>query len=93
MGFYIRRSVNFGPLRVNLSKSGVGFSVGGPGFRTGVRSNGRRYSRVSIPGTGVGYEQSHRTTSGTGCALYLALIGTGSALATWAAVSSATRLL
>jgi hypothetical protein len=29
MGFFYRKSVNFGPFRVNLSKSGVGHSVGG----------------------------------------------------------------
>jgi Protein of unknown function (DUF4236) len=28
MGFFYRKSVNFGPFRVNLSKSGVGYSVG-----------------------------------------------------------------
>ena len=32
MGFFYRKSVNFGPFRVNLSKSGVGYSVGGKGF-------------------------------------------------------------
>jgi hypothetical protein len=32
MGFFYRKSVNFGPFRVNLSKSGVGYSVGGRGF-------------------------------------------------------------
>lgn len=33
MGFRFRKSVNLGPLRVNFSKSGVGYSVGGKGFR------------------------------------------------------------
>jgi|GEM_PF-1030933 len=32
MGFFYRKSVNFGPFRVNLSKSGLGYSVGGKGF-------------------------------------------------------------
>ena len=32
MGFFYRKSVNFGPFRVNLSKSGVGYSVGDKGF-------------------------------------------------------------
>ena len=36
MGFYYRKSVNLGPFRVNLSKSGVGYSVGGRGFRVGI---------------------------------------------------------
>ncbi len=32
MGLFYRKSVNFGPFRVNLSKSGVGYSVGGRDF-------------------------------------------------------------
>jgi len=36
MGFVYRKSVSLGPFRVNLSKSGVGLSVGGKGFRTGL---------------------------------------------------------
>jgi len=88
MGFYVRKSVNFGPLRVNLSKSGVGYSVGGRGFRTGVRADGRRYSRVSIPGAGVGYHASHGrrsrgrspTAAGGGCLLFVALFGSAAVL-------------
>ncbi|KAB2645759.1 MAG: DUF4236 domain-containing protein [Verrucomicrobia bacterium] len=67
MGFYYRKSVRLGPFRVNLSKSGVGYSVGGSGFRTGVSGSGRRYSTFSLPGTGVGY----RTTGSKGCLLLL----------------------
>jgi hypothetical protein len=66
MGFYYRKSVSLGPFRVNLSKSGVGYSVGGRGFRTGVSSGGRRYSAFSIPGTGVGYRASNQSGSGSG---------------------------
>jgi len=33
MGFTYRKSVNLGPFRVNLSSSGLGYSVGGRGFR------------------------------------------------------------
>ena len=42
MGFYYRKSVNLGPFRVNLSKSGVGYSGGGGGFRVGTTSRGRK---------------------------------------------------
>jgi hypothetical protein len=35
MGFYYRKSVNLGPFRVNIGKSGLGYSVGGRGFRVG----------------------------------------------------------
>ena len=66
MGFYYRKSVSLGPFRVNVSKSGVGCSVGGRGFRTGVSAKGRRYSTFSLPGTGAGYRTNH---PGRGCLL------------------------
>jgi hypothetical protein len=68
MGFYYRKSVSLGPFRVNVSKAGLGYSVGTRGFRTGVSARGRRYSTFSIPGTGMGY----RTSGKSGCALPLA---------------------
>lgn len=40
MGFYIRKSLSAGPFRFNLSKSGVGVSVGVPGFRVGTGPRG-----------------------------------------------------
>jgi len=43
MGFYLRKGFNFGPLRVNLSKSGLGLSAGVTGARLGVSSQGRAY--------------------------------------------------
>ncbi|MGB7768374.1 MAG: DUF4236 domain-containing protein [Verrucomicrobiia bacterium] len=68
MGFYYRKSIGLGPFRVNLSKSGVGYSVGGPGFRTGVSSTGRKYSTFGIPGTGMGYRTSSSSSKpGQGC--------------------------
>jgi len=59
MGFVFRRSIRLGPLRLNFSRRGVGASIGVRGFRTGVSSTGRRYTRVSLPGTGLGYEHTH----------------------------------
>jgi hypothetical protein len=53
MGWSFRRSINFGPLRINLSKKGAGFSVGGRGFRMGRDARGREYTQISIPGTGI----------------------------------------
>jgi hypothetical protein len=73
MGFYYRKSLSLGPFRVNLSKSGVGYSVGGAGFRTGLSARGRRYTNMSIPGTGLGYRTSAR--AGTGCAFVLVCAG------------------
>ncbi len=71
MGFYYRKSVNLGPFRVTASKSGLGWSVGGRGFRTGVSGNGRRYTTFSVPGTGVGYRTSGK---GAGCLLFAAAL-------------------
>lgn len=59
MGFYVRKSIKAGPFRYNLSKSGVGVSVGVPGFRvgTGPRGNyiragkGGVYYRATIGGS------------------------------------------
>ncbi len=44
-----------GPFRVNLSKSGVGYSIGGRGFRVGVSGKGKQYTTFNIPGTGIHY--------------------------------------
>lgn len=40
MPLYIRKSFNFGPLRINLSKSGLGASAGVTGFRLGTGPKG-----------------------------------------------------
>ena len=58
MGWYFRRSLNLGPLRLNLSRRGVGGSVGGRGLRGGETAGKRRYTQASIPGTGVGYRSA-----------------------------------
>ena len=55
MGFRFRKSINAGPVRVNFSKSGVGYSVGGKGFRVTKKANGGVRTTASIPGTGVSY--------------------------------------
>jgi hypothetical protein len=70
MGFYYRKSASLGPFRINASKSGLGYSIGGRGFRTGVSARGRSYTRLNLPGTGVGYQ------TGKGCALVLG-VGVG----------------
>jgi hypothetical protein len=57
MGFYLRKSIRVGPVRFNLSKSGVGVSTGIKGLRvgTGPRGNyihmgrGGLYYRASLP--------------------------------------------
>jgi hypothetical protein len=46
MGFYIRKAFNLGPLRINLSKSGIGLSTGVKGARVGITPHGRRYAHA-----------------------------------------------
>ena len=55
MGFRFRKSINFGPFRLNFSKSGVGYSVGGKGFRVTKKAGGGHRTTASIPGTGISY--------------------------------------
>ena len=43
MGFYLRKSFRAGPIRFNLSKSGIGASLGVTGARVGLTSQGRAY--------------------------------------------------
>ncbi|MDP3515795.1 MAG: DUF4236 domain-containing protein [Pseudohongiella sp.] len=43
MAWYLRKSVSVGPIRLNLSKGGVGASVGVTGFRVGMRPDGSSY--------------------------------------------------
>ncbi|MFM7843789.1 MAG: DUF4236 domain-containing protein [Planctomycetota bacterium] len=59
MAWTFRRSFSLGPFRINISKSGISYSFGLAGFRTGVNSKGRRYSSVSVPGTGLRYSKTH----------------------------------
>lgn len=55
MGFRFRKSKNFGPVRINLSKSGVGWSLGTKGARYTHRADGKKQTTLSIPGTGISY--------------------------------------
>lgn len=55
MGFYIRKSVRVGPIRFNLSKSGIGVSTGIPGLRVGT---GPRGTYVHMGRGGLYYRQT-----------------------------------
>lgn len=56
MGWRIRKSINLGlGFRINLSKSGIGYSWGFPGYRTTKLANGGTRQTYSIPGTGISY--------------------------------------
>lgn len=56
MGLRYRKSINLGGgFRVNLSKSGVGYSFGGKGYRVTKTAKGTTRRTASIPGTGISY--------------------------------------
>jgi len=71
MGFYLRKSFKAGPLRLNLSKSGLGMSVGVKGARIGISARGRGYVHAGTGGVyyraslGVasGSEESHQSSA------------------------------
>lgn len=68
MGFYLRKSISVGPLRFNLSKSGIGISAGVKGLRFGVgpRGNyvhmgrGGLYYRATIPSSSSFSKSQHQ---------------------------------
>lgn len=54
MGLRFRKSINLGGgFRINVSKSGVGYSWGIPGYRVTKTSKGKVRKTVGIPGTGI----------------------------------------
>ncbi len=56
MGFRYRKSINLGGgFRVNISKSGVGYSWGVKGARITKTSKGTTRHTLSLPGTGISY--------------------------------------
>jgi tetratricopeptide (TPR) repeat protein len=55
----LRKSIRIAPgVRMNFSKSGVGFSAGVPGFRVTKLAGGGVRRTVSIPGTGLSHVSS-----------------------------------
>ena len=67
MGLRFRKAIKAGPVRINLSKSGIGYSIGTKGLRYTKKANGGVRKTVSIPGTGISYvtETSGKTKSRT----------------------------
>jgi len=56
MGFRFQRRIRIAPgVRLNLSKSGIGGSVGRNGLRLGLDAKRRKYFSVGLPGTGLSY--------------------------------------
>lgn len=63
MGVKFRKSVNLGSgVRVNLSKKGVGVSVGNKYMRATKKAGGGSYSTFTAPGTGVSYRSKESST-------------------------------
>ena len=59
MGWGFRKSKKIGPLRINFSKSGIGYSVGTKGFRVTKKAGGGYRTTSSIPGTGISYVKNY----------------------------------
>lgn len=55
MGFRFRKSFGKGPFRLNISKSGIGWSVGGKGARYTKKATGGTRTTLFVPGTGISY--------------------------------------
>lgn len=59
MGFRFRKSLNLGPLRINFSKSGIGYSVGNKFARVTKKANGGVRTTSTIPGTGISHVKEY----------------------------------
>jgi len=54
VGIRYRKSIRLGSgVRLNLSKSGLGYSFGIPGLRYSIGASGRHRTTIGIPGTGL----------------------------------------
>ena len=60
MGWRLRKSINLGlGFRINLSKTGIGYSWGFPGYRITKMANGGNRTTYSLPGTGISYVEQN----------------------------------
>ena len=70
MGLRLQRRIQILPgVHINLSKSGVGLSVGGRGAHLGIDSRGRGYSSVGLPGTGLSWREYQHKPAAQQCDL------------------------
>ena len=66
MGVRFRKSIKLGGgVRVNISKSGIGYSVGTKGARITKSAKGGVYGTVSAPGTGMSYRTKNLNSKGS----------------------------
>ena len=61
MGTRFRKSINVGPFKATVSKSGISYSAGVGGARVTKRADGRVQTTAGIPGTGLYYTETHKT--------------------------------
>lgn len=67
MGFRCRKSINLGGgFRINISKSGIGYSWGTKGYRITKTAKGTTRQTLSIPGTGLSYVEETRAPKSRG---------------------------
>ncbi len=66
MGFYLRKSFRLGPVRLNLSKSGLGISAGVRGARIGMTSSGKSYVHAGRGGLYLRQNLASSTKRATG---------------------------
>jgi hypothetical protein len=58
MSLRYRRSIKLAPgLKLNVTKSGLGMTVGGKGAHYSLHTGGRRTTSVGLPGTGLYYQK------------------------------------
>lgn len=63
MGLRFRKSIKLGGgSRINISKSGIGYSVGTKGARVTKKAGGGTRTTISAPGTGISYVQESGNT-------------------------------
>lgn len=56
MGLRFRKSINLGKgVKVNLSKNGIGYSLGTKGVRVSKTAKGTTRKTLTLPGTGLSY--------------------------------------
>lgn len=69
MSLRYRRSIKLAPgLKLNVTKTGLGMTVGGKGAHYSVHSSGRHTTSVGIPGTGLYYQNRTGGSSRKGVA-------------------------
>ncbi len=65
MGLRFRKSINLGHgLKLNIGTKSASISVGTKGVRKTISTTGRETTTVSIPGTGLSYVDSKKTSLG-----------------------------